>query len=606
MNHDHHLSQSLIDGYVLQTLSDAERETIDMHLTTCPICRARLERAQTLEQMIVQQWQGESQARLARSKISFTDIAPRLASQRPQARRRPLELGAALLAGSVLALFLFVVYTIFRPELISQEMSPAPPPGLFADQWQDRAVYAGTLSNAGRTAAERLDSAPVYHLDLQIEDGLTVLSARQEVHYTNRTGQTLDMLPFYLVANRAGGRVEVDQAWLNGRPVLPRYEQQGSVLLVPLTGGLANGQSVVVGLEYRLWPSPQVDGDGNLGSNAFLSLAHFYPQLIPWDGRSDAGALPVYGEPLYAESAFYRVRVTAPATLTVVASGSRVQDGGERPPDGRQRLEFAAGPARHFYLAVSEQLLMAQDRLGQLQLNAYYLPGGEAGAQVALIAAKESFNSFNQRFGLYPYAEYDLVALPAAALPAAVEGMAFAGVGGIREVFFDITRFDQASGLDGPTALQRVVAHQVARQYFGQVVGNHPGREPWLSATLAEYLTSLYYAPHYDQLIAEQTRQRWREQLAAAPAPHPPVGLALSAVDGATYKTALYLRGPLFLDALKDIMGEASFAGFLRSYYLAHQWQISDTEIFRQQAEARCACDLAPLFTEWLANESDP
>ena len=39
---------------------------------------------------------------------------------------------------------------------------------------------------------------------------------------------------------------------------------------------------------------------------------------------------------------------------------------------------------------------------------------------------------------------------------------------------------------------------------------------------------------------------------------------------------------------------------FLRDYYRANKWQISTPERFRQMAEDHCACDLGPLFQEWV------
>ena len=39
----HHLNDEKLSGHIHHTLTDAEREAIDQHLTTCPTCRAHLD-----------------------------------------------------------------------------------------------------------------------------------------------------------------------------------------------------------------------------------------------------------------------------------------------------------------------------------------------------------------------------------------------------------------------------------------------------------------------------------------------------------------------------------------------------------------------------------
>ena len=47
-------------------------------------------------------------------------------------------------------------------------------------------------------------------------------------------------------------------------------------------------------------------------------------------------------------------------------------------------------------------------------------------------------------------------------------------------------------------------------------------------------------------------------------------------------------------------MGPETFETFLRDYYQTHQWGIATDGSFKQLAEQHCACDLTPLFEEWV------
>jgi aminopeptidase N len=66
------------------------------------------------------------------------------------------------------------------------------------------------------------------------------------------------------------------------------------------------------------------------------------------------------------------------------------------------------------------------------------------------------------------------------------------------------------------------------------------------------------------------------------------------------YGAIVYGRGPLFLTALADKMGQQAFDEFLRDYYQTHKWGIGTGETFKQLAEQHCQCDLTTLFEEWV------
>jgi aminopeptidase N len=66
------------------------------------------------------------------------------------------------------------------------------------------------------------------------------------------------------------------------------------------------------------------------------------------------------------------------------------------------------------------------------------------------------------------------------------------------------------------------------------------------------------------------------------------------------YGAIVYGRGPLFVTALAEEMGQEKFDEFLRDYYESHKWGIGTSDAFRQFAEHHCQCDLAALFEEWV------
>ena len=79
-----------------------------------------------------------------------------------------------------------------------------------------------------------------------------------------------------------------------------------------------------------------------------------------------------------------------------------------------------------------------------------------------------------------------------------------------------------------------------------------------------------------------------------------PIGQPVSAYTSEGYVAIVYGRGPFFLLALRDQMGQETFDRFLADYTLRYEWSIATTNDFKQAAEQTCTCDLTPLFEEWV------
>jgi hypothetical protein len=50
-------------------------------------------------------------------------------------------------------------------------------------------------------------------------------------------------------------------------------------------------------------------------------------------------------------------------------------------------------------------------------------------------------------------------------------------------------------------------------------------------------------------------------------------------------------------------MGQDTFMTFLQDYYQSLKWDIATPQRLQSLAEERCACDLQPLFAEWVYGE---
>jgi hypothetical protein len=463
--------------------------------------------------------------------------------------------------------------------------------------WDDRSVFQEGLIAAEQSVLDGLPGATVYHIDLQIPDDLMVLQGHQEVHYTNREEVPLEEIYFRLFPNATGGQATVSAVEVDGAEVDTAYEFESSALLVPLPAPLEPGGQAVIEMDFQVEVPREMGGNYGLFGyfDDVLVLDEFYPVVAVYDDEGwNVETPPHAGDLTYLDASFYLVQVTAPADLVIVASGIEVS----REVQGdHQTLTLAAGPVRDFYLAASERYTAITEQVGETTVNSYAFPEREEHRKLALQYAVDSLKSYSERFGVYPYVEFDVISSPMLAM-----GMEYPGIVGLGLHLYDPEA--EVSGLPSQVMLEGSVAHEVAHQWFYNVVGNDQVDEPWMDEALVQYVTGLYYLDTGGERAFEGWSGSWYDRWQRVDMANVPIGLPSDDyTDGGEYGAIVYGRGPIFMDTLARRMGQQTFDEFLRDYYQSHKWGIGTGEDFAELAEEHCQCDLTPLFEDWVYEE---
>ena len=462
----------------------------------------------------------------------------------------------------------------------------------FDTDWDDYTMFQEGLISSERAATDLLPEATVYHIDLHIVDCL-LLQGREEVRYTNRESEPLNDIYFRLFPNIAGGTASVSDVKVDAQDVEPVYELVKSALCLPLEVPLQPGEQVIIQMDFTVEVAQEMGGNYGLFGyfDHVLVLDEFYPVIPVYDDEKwNVELPPPHGDVTYFDASFYVVRVTAPSNLKVAASGIEI---GRTYEGGNQVAVFAAGPARDFYLAASENFVAVTKTVGETTVNSYAFPEQKENAELALQVAANALKSFNRRVGVYPYTEFDIVSTPMLA-----KGMEYPGIVAISQKLYDPDAV--VSGLPSHVMLESVLAHEVAHQWFYNVVGNDQIDEPWLDEAVVQFMTGLYYVDVYGEAAAEEYCDSWDYLWDSIDRVDIPIGLPSGAYTNDEYSPIVYGRGPLFLTALSKVMGQKSFDKFLRDYYESHKWGIGTNDEFRSLAEHHCHCDLTALFEEWV------
>lgn len=452
------------------------------------------------------------------------------------------------------------------------------------DEEKPRAIQAilPYLPNIASSQQQRiLDNpalwhAPQYHMELEISPTLEQLRGQQTIIYTNRTGKNLPDIGVLFLPNIMGAAMEVSNLSVNGvngvnGAQVASWQVEGHrrhALRIILTEALEPQQQVSLHFDFRIdVPRDIHEGYGLLSlQEGILSLGHAYGLLASYDaalGDWQLAAPSLTGDLLDSEASFFRVKVHVPRNLVLASNGSIINSSAEV---GNSWLELVAGPARDFFISASYDYEVLTRTIGEQRLHSFYLRSqGEAGRQQAermLESSARSLAFFSELFPAYPYAEFTIVPLKTRAL-----GMEFPGIIALNTEFYSDA--DYIYGESMRTRLENVTVHEVAHQWFYNIVGSDQQGEPWLDEGLTQYITLLYhklqntddYSHYYHELLG-----RAGSNVRALDAP-------VLSYDFSNYVNTIYGMLPIRLVDVAAYVGEDTFLLFLQDYVQRYAWQ---------------------------------
>lgn len=426
---------------------------------------------------------------------------------------------------------------------------------------------------------------------IDLSDSQLTISGQEQVLFENTEGEILREIYFRLYPNAPAynGTLVVRQVSLANQPVKPALSVQDTVLRLDLPIPLLPGQSVQVAMSFHT--AVPTDSQTHYQIFNYASgmavLSNFYPQLAVYDERGwNIEPISMQGDAVYSDIAFYRVQLTAPKEMVLVTSGSLVA----QTPDLADTVTrtFVSGPARDFGLLASSRYQMSKAMVGETEVRSFYLPEDAEGGEAILDYACHALRIYQARFGPYPYIEFDVVEAPIAA-----GGMEMPGL-----IMIQSNHYTHTDGYD-----EFVVAHEVAHQWWYNLVGNDQPNEPWVDEALTNYTAILYYEDRYGPSKAAQALQWYLRdpyQRVVDATADMPANLPADAYEDPLYYRIVYAKAGLFYHALRQRLGDAEFFSLLRDYLATYRYRnVSSSEVLAFWSE-RASKDIHDLIVRWI------
>ncbi|MBS1672510.1 MAG: M1 family metallopeptidase [Actinobacteria bacterium] len=349
------------------------------------------------------------------------------------------------------------------------------------------------------------------------------------------------------------------------------FTQTDRKLKVAFGRGLAAGDPFELTVSYGGAPRPRRTRWGTLGWEELEDGAIVASQPV-----GAPSWFPCNDHP--SDKATYRLAVTTDPGYTVAAA----EPVSTTTKGGRTTWVFERSTPTPTYLAtvqIGKYVARGMDLAG-VEGQVLHPASLAARAQADLAPLPRMMAVFAEAFGPYPLPSYRLVVTADdLEIPLEAQGMGVFG----------------ANHIDGKGSLERLIAHELAHQWFGNSVGVARWREIWLNEGFACYAEWIWSEAKGSHSAHAKALGHWAA-LAAEPQ-----DLRLSDPGPELmFDDRVYKRGALLLHALRLTVGDDTFFGILRAWTGRFGGGTATTADFRELAASIAGRRLEAFFDAWL------
>ena len=427
---------------------------------------------------------------------------------------------------------------------------------------------------------------PTYFLTATLNYNQHLLSVDELIVYTNHASEPIPDLRLMVDPSYYLGVFQLKEiSWGSGQPI-EDYTVETGQIHIPVHTPLQPGESLSIRLSYDLnLPSPVPSAAVRPIPFGYTerqtNLVDWYPFIPPYkDGEGWlAHQAGFFGEHLVYDLANFEVNIRLedpPDGLVLAASAPGLQEG--------EWHRYQHDAARNFAWSASPAFQVFTTQVGNTTVQSYAFPYHASAGEAVLKTTAEALSLYNELYGTYPRSLLTVIEADF------LDGMEYDGLYFLSNGFYNLYQ-----GTPGEYLIA-IAAHETAHQWFYASVGNDQALEPWLDEALCTYQEHIYF----ENLYPEALEWWWAYRVNYYEPSGWVNGSIYNPAGYRAYRDAVYLNGAVFLDKLRDEIGEESFFVFLKDYTLKNKDLISTGERFFEILSEHTDKDLSGLIADYF------
>ncbi|WP_054029344.1 M1 family metallopeptidase [Desulfatitalea tepidiphila] len=344
-------------------------------------------------------------------------------------------------------------------------------------------------------------------------------------------------------------------------------------------------------------------------------MAGFYRSQATYDGRTHLLAVTQFQESSARQAfpcmdhprqkAVFELTMTVPDHLTVLANTLPMKE--EQLDNGRKRVTFQPTPVMSTYLVFFGlgDFELQRDRK-DARVRLAHLPGMAHTTGLGLDFGRKALQYCERYYGIdYPLPKMDLIAVPDFAFGA----MENWGAITFRENL--LLNFPEHTSKAGIERICEVIAHEIAHQWFGNLVTPADWKYLWLNESFATYFgygVVAHYHPDWgiwEQFLTTETATALtRDGLKETFAIEIPGGEHV--VINSSTAPIIYNKGASILRMIEGYIGTETYQQGVRSYLGDHQYDCAESYHLWQAFEKVSAQPITAMMQNWIGQPGHP
>ncbi|HTI38078.1 MAG TPA: M1 family aminopeptidase [Vicinamibacterales bacterium] len=382
------------------------------------------------------------------------------------------------------------------------------------------------------------------------------------------------------------------------------FEQSATALSVHLPRSYAYGQQLAFTVYYRE-DDPHVDASAHgMPANydlglTFKAATSTHPRLANTLSFPEGARhwFPCDDQP--DDKAASDVIVNVDPGDQAISNG-RLVTTTEDPATGRRTFHWSEDKpfSTYLFVVVVGPYVKVEDRFGTLPVNYWVYADRVADARRSFHNTPKMIRFFNETFGFpYPWPKYDQIVLPH--FGGGAESTSATVVG-------DGTLHDAKADPDFPS--DSLVAHELAHQWWGDLVTMRDWSQTWLNEAFATYFEYVYSRRTLgDDEGALNLLEKTRSYLQEAHTRYErPIVFQRWNVPNDNFDRHTYQKGAVVLHMLEWVIGEANFRRALSSFLHKHAYEPVDTHDLQDAISESTGQSLDWFFDEWVYKAGHP